>query len=331
METTKNEQLNDIRKEEKYYYAKQKPIVYSEGNHYYNVLMEWKSYLIENGYSKENIYQSQRHAIYFFDFLEKQNILDLKTIDTSVVLMYIGNYQSYYRMQTVKNYNKYLRLILRFLFFKGYVEKDLSIFVPCIKTSKYDTIPSVWEKDDIQKIFNSIDLNSKYGKKIYLVLLLSIRYGLRAIDIRNLKFENIDWNNKKITLIQSKTKNEISFPLLPEVYNALVDYIKNSRPKTDERFIIVKSDGKPISHYNFHLGIQKLLEKANINTQNKKRGIHSLRHTLASSLLRENTPLPIISAILGHANTSSTSIYLKVNQNQLTRCCLTLKESNSDE
>jgi site-specific recombinase XerD len=50
--------------------------------------------------------------------------------------------------------------------------------------------------------------------------------------------------------------------------------------------------------------------------------MHSLRHTLATKLLAENTPLPIISDILGHANTDSTAVYLKVDINQLRRCAL---------
>lgn len=325
MQTTKNKNIN-IRKEEKYYYAKQKPVIYNKDNYYYYVLVEWKKYLIENGYSKDNIYQCKRQMIYFLDFLEKQEILNLKDISVNIINRYITNYQSYYRLQTVKNYNKHLRQILRFLFNNNYMNKDLSIFVPCIKTSKHSNIPSVWSNNSIQKIFENINLNNKSDKKLYLILLLSIRYGLRAIDIRNLKLENIDWKAKRITLIQSKTKNVISLPLLPEVYSALVDYIKNARPKTDERFIIVKNDGTPISHDNFYNNIARLLKKSDINISNKKRGIHSMRHTLASSLLKENIPLPIISTILGHSNTSSTTIYLKVDESKLIKCCLSLRE-----
>jgi integrase len=55
---------------------------------------------------------------------------------------------------------------------------------------------------------------------------------------------------------------------------------------------------------------------------NKKKGMHSLRHTLASRLLAEHTPLPIISDILGHVSTDSTAVYLKVDVNRLRECAL---------
>ena len=58
----------------------------------------------------------------------------------------------------------------------------------------------------------------------------------------------------------------------------------------------------------------------------KKKGIHSLRHTLASRLLAENTPLPVISDILGHISSDATAVYLKVDINRLRECALTPAE-----
>jgi site-specific recombinase XerD len=65
------------------------------------------------------------------------------------------------------------------------------------------------------------------------------------------------------------------------------------------------------------------LRKAGIEIQDgKKHGPHALRHSLASALLEDNTPLPVISEILGHTNTNSTSVYLKIDINQLRNCSL---------
>jgi len=63
----------------------------------------------------------------------------------------------------------------------------------------------------------------------------------------------------------------------------------------------------------------------------KKRGMHSLRHTLASMLLENNTPLAIISDILGHADTDSTATYLKVDMKKLRECPLDFEEGHDHE
>jgi len=56
--------------------------------------------------------------------------------------------------------------------------------------------------------------------------------------------------------------------------------------------------------------------------------MHSLRHTVASLLLENDTPLPIISDILGHVDTNSTAVYLKVDINKLKQCPLNINESS---
>ena len=154
---------------------------------------------------------------------------------------------------------------------------------------------------------------------------MAYRYGLRLSDIKKLTLENIDWNLKTITIIQSKNKREITLPLLPDVYSAIIDYIQNARPATTERYVIVNSKGNYFGTNNFYDEIQKILQKANLNILNKKKGIHSLRHSLASRLLKENIPLPIISKVLDHANKSTTTIYTKIDENKLKQCCLSIE------
>lgn len=50
--------------------------------------------------------------------------------------------------------------------------------------------------------------------------------------------------------------------------------------------------------------------------------MHSLRHTLASRLLAENTPLLVISDLLGHPSSDATAVYLKVDIHRLRECAL---------
>lgn len=47
-----------------------------------------------------------------------------------------------------------------------------------------------------------------------------------------------------------------------------------------------------------------------------------MRHSLATNLLGANETLPVISEILGHSTTESTSVYLKVSYDQLRMCAL---------
>lgn len=138
---------------------------------------------------------------------------------------------------------------------------------------------------------------------------------------------------KKLTFIQSKTKIPLSLPLTPEVGWAVIDYLKYGRPKINNPCVFVKhmapydSFSATDSLYNI---IKRYMTLAHFPPCKKKRGMHSLRHTMASMLLEKNTPLSTISDILGHIDTNSTAIYLKVDINKLRECSLDFWE-DSDE
>jgi site-specific recombinase XerD len=73
------------------------------------------------------------------------------------------------------------------------------------------------------------------------------------------------------------------------------------------------------------------MEIAHLPTLRKKRGMHSLRHTMASMLLEKETPLVVISDILGHINTDSTGIYLKIDIQKLKECTLSFEENHHEK
>jgi integrase len=81
-------------------------------------------------------------------------------------------------------------------------------------------------------------------------MLLATRLGLRASDIANLNFSNIDWDNSSITLFQFKTGKEIRLPLLAEVGKAIIDYLKYGRKHSESEkiFLFTRAPFSPIKN-----------------------------------------------------------------------------------
>jgi integrase len=69
----------------------------------------------------------------------------------------------------------------------------------------------------LPSIINAIDKGSPVGKRDYAIILLVTRLGLRTIDIKHLKLNNLKWQDNRIELIQSKTAAVLNLPLLPDV------------------------------------------------------------------------------------------------------------------
>lgn len=322
-----NTKINELQKEttEKGN-KKRNQIKYNTSNKYYYILSKWNESSICSNWSKSTKYNFNQHMKYFLLYLEENNITNLLSLNKNHVLDYIKQ-RPIKNNITAKHEYYIIKIILKFLFNNNYITHDLAIYVPNIKIPKNSSIPSSWNKEELKKILMGVNLNLPTGKRLYLALTLAIIYGLRNSDIKKLKFSNFDWENKKINITQRKTGKQINLPMTNEFISAFIDYVKNERPKSNNDIVLLKRNGQPLCEsYNFHKEIKIIVKKQQLSCNNRKIGIHSMRHTLANNLLKENIPLPIISSILGHSSTSVTTIYLKNDKSQLKKCCLSLEE-----
>lgn len=217
-----------------------------------------------------------------------------------------------------------VRRFLRYLFELHLTKTDLSTPLLCIKCYRAEKLPSVYNTEEIRKMDESIEKSSPTGKRNYAIFLLASRLGLRASDIRLLQFQNLDWDQNLINLIQCKTQKKIELPLLSIIGEAIIDYIRNGRPKSDSKriFLTAQAPYTPISIPGLSSIISHIIYKAGIDTKDRHHGSHCLRHSLATRLLEQGTILPVISDALGHSNSQSTMIYLSVEINGLLRCSL---------
>jgi site-specific recombinase XerD len=228
-----------------------------------------------------------------------------------------------------------IRTFLKFLYLEGYIEKELAHQLPQMKKYYCPAIPSVWRTDDVKRMLNCIDRGNPVGKRDFAILLLAAKLGMRVGDIKGLRLRDLNWDIKTIEVNQSKTGRLVNYPILDDVGWALIDYLRNGRPCTDSQFVFVRMNA-PFDAFgenaNLHNIITKYTRLAGIRIPlGARHGLHSLRHTLASTLLERGTPLPLISSILGHLTSKSTSIYLQTSIEGLRRCALDPEEVFSHE
>lgn len=220
-----------------------------------------------------------------------------------------------------------VRCFLRFAFDTGRTEEDLSVYVPQDSYQKQRRLPTTYGEAEIREIIASVDRASAIGKRDYLILLLAAEYGWRSGDIVRFCFSHIDWDDNSIHFSQHKTGTPAEYPLLASVGNAVIDYVRHGRPVTEAPEIIVAAGtsrkGKPLSPQMVHAVVTQHMRRAGIrNWESKKHGAHSLRHSLATNMLKKDIPLPVISMVLGHTGTDATEAYLSVDIGKLRQCTL---------
>lgn len=279
-------------------------------------------------YSKFTVEHYIKQSGYFMDYIAAQGMQDFSGISMDTINAYILTLSGF-SYKTVEQNICSLRTFFRFLLGEGIISNDFASKMPVVKAKKQTSIPSVWTIEELTKLIGAIDRASPKGKRDYAIILIACRLGLRCRDIKNLHMADFHWAEKKLCFVQSKTRQPMELPLISDVGWAVIDYLKYGRPKVESDCVFIRHIAPflPFSEGD-HLEqlILSYMEKAHIPRLKKRRGMHSLRHTMASVLLEKETPLPIISDIIGHLDTNSTAIYLKVDMERLAQCPLDFEE-----
>jgi site-specific recombinase XerD len=272
----------------------------------------------------------------FLAFLELQKINDISEARVNDIHIFILSIAKRYQPTSMRTAFSALRSFCQFVESQKRTATCLSNAIPSSWGRKTAIIPTLTPTEE-QKLLQAVDRTTPLGKRNYAMLLLALRLGLRSIDIVNLKLKNIDWNRSTIEIIQEKTNLALVLPLLTDVGNAIADYILNGRPDLQNPYLFLRTQAPFInlSGRSVCYGISlKIMKDAGIRQGHADRkGFHSLRHSVAARLLSEETPLPVISSILGHRNKDSTKVYLSIDLEHLGVCALNLNgiEVNREE
>lgn len=291
-----------------------------------NIIKNFEKYCIEVKQNSprttnEKVLYTKRIASWFY----QNKITEISEISKTDILSFTNIFLD--RSYKVKErYFYILRQFLEYLFIESFLDKDLSIYVPCLKRVSRKKIPTYLKSDDIQTILENIDLNTNLGKRDYCIILFAARYGLRINDILNIKLKDIDWINNKISVNQSKNHNLNLLPLTKEIGWATINYIKEARPKCNNEYLFVKMKYPFDKMINFNQ-FNKYFDKANIEiTEENKKGIHNLRHSLATNMLDMEIPLNIISSTLGDTLETTSNTYIRTSEKLLRKCVLEVDE-----
>jgi integrase/recombinase XerD len=242
----------------------------------------------------------------------RQNLLNITVKDVDAYMMLRAKSQ---RRTTLKRRATDLRSFLRYLHTTGRVSLDLSTAVIAPRLYAFESIPSALRPEDIKAVLETTRKDrSRKGLRDYAVLMLLSSYGLRAGEVTALQLDHVDWRSETLRIHHSKTGAYSELPLMPAVGTAILDYLRNGRPKAKVRELFIRTCAPYRSFRSgssLHRLIHERLAAAGIVPQGR-RGPHAFRHARAVSMLRAAVPIKEIGDILGHRSADSTTTYLKL-------------------
>ena len=211
-----------------------------------------------------------------------------------------------------------LRMFLRFLIAEGKCSADLSAAIPVLVHWRLSSLPRYLQPEEVERIISSCDPNSPVGIRDRAILLLLARLGLRAGDILQLRLSDIDWEDAMIH-VSGKGHREAKLPLTAEVGCALAAYLQDGRPRTDTDAFFIRSRA-PFHAFASHTTVSVIviyaMRRAGVTCRDRG-AAHILRHSVATSMLRQGASLQDIADVLRHRSIETTQIYAKVDVTSL--------------
>ncbi len=250
----------------------------------------------------------------FLVFLGERGVAEVATLSVADVSAYVASLAPM-AASTRAGQLYFLREYLRFAVGKHGADPALGAMFPVIVTDKDAVLPSVYRAGEVAGALAEAGNGSQSPLRDRAVMLLASVLGLRSSDIKALRFDQIDWGNRRLSLLQGKTGRRLDLPLPEECALAIVDYWKNERPDVEDLQVFLRHKAPhqpPAAGNHFHQVVTRCFDRAGVEVSGRHRGLHALRHSAAVGMLDARTAYPVIGAVLGHAEANTTRRYLRV-------------------
>ena len=258
--------------------------------------------LIEKGLSKNTALAYKTDLKTFLKYLEENNIKleDVSHQNITDFLWYLKQkglkISSIYRMtEAVRQYYKFL--VLESVIKINPSENLLSPKIPM-------TLPDMLTVKEVDLLLNSVNGSDIQSLRNRTMLELLYATGLRVSELVNLKFDNINIDEKFVRIIGKGNKERL-IPFTEKAQMYLKIYL-NNRQKSKSDYVFLTRLGKPISRIEFWRQLKNIAIAAGIT---KKISPHTLRHSFATHILSAGADIRFVQEMLGHSSISTTQIY----------------------
>ncbi len=203
-----------------------------------------------------------------------------------------------------------LRMFMRFLVATGRCRSHLDRSVPSMPHWRLATLPRYLDHEVVERIVASRSTKTLGGLRDRAILLLLARLGLRAGEVRGLRFSDLDWGRGQLRVV-GKLRRPTWLPIPQDVGDAILAYLRvRPRCKHEQVFLCVPAPHRPLGATNVGNICRRAIDELGVQAPSK--GAHIFRHSAATTLIRHGATLDDVGRLLRHASRESTAVYAKV-------------------
>ncbi|MGO1819071.1 MAG: site-specific tyrosine recombinase XerD [Senegalia sp. (in: firmicutes)] len=267
--------------------------------------------------SSNTIESYKRDLNKFIKYLDENNInIALEEISQTNII----SYMFYLEIQgkapsTISRNLASIRSFYQYLLNEGLIKKDPTLNLKSPKNKKRS--PGILTSNEINMLLDQPDTTNLKGVRDKAMLELLYAAGLKVSELLSLDLEDIDLN-LGIVISSKNLLNERVIPIGKTAIKSIKLYLDEYRNKfvkeAKDNSIFLNYQGKKLTRQGFWKIIKYYKEKACIE---KKITPRTLRHSFAVHLIDNGADLKSVQAMLGHADISSTQIYMQEDKKRL--------------
>lgn len=287
----------------------------------------WRHAVQERGVLEETAQAEQLYLRRFFDWfgLPDSPIRLFAAINPDSIVECLSSYASGHGPGSRNNMQKVVRLFLRFAYSRAYLKADWSFLCPVPRVRRMGKVARAIPPECIERMVSRIEGDSMADLRDRALFALLCTYGVRGVQVRQLRLYDIDWEHNRIHFPAAKGGRPIEQHLSAHVGNRLADYVHKGRPASSrpEVFVRLQEPFGPLAHpCDLSIILRRRIKQAGITLpEGVSYGSHGFRHAFASRLCGR-VPFKDVVDMLGHRDPSSTLIYGKVDMRALAKAAL---------
>lgn len=209
-----------------------------------------------------------------------------------------------------------IKAFYKYLLFEELIEKDPTALIEGPKLGR--KLPDTLEYDEIEKIFEAIDLSAAEGARNRAMLEVLYSSGLRVSELVELKLANVYFDIGFLRVIGKGNKERL-VPVGRDAMKYLKIYMEEVRvhvpvQKSFESYVFLNRRGRKLTRVMVFLIIKSLAEKIGLT---KTISPHTFRHSFATHLIEGGADLRAVQEMLGHESITTTEIYTHLDRDYL--------------
>ena len=252
----------------------------------------------------------------FLNFLASQ---DIKPTVDAITTPLLRKYTTFlkvdknYEVETIRRKINSLRSFFKFLVSQEYIDKNP--MAPIIAPKKPDRLPVYLQPDEIKLLISMPMKHSRDNKlRDKCIIETFVFTGLRRSELLSLNWQNIDFGNNTITVLNGKGKKQRVVPITEPLVSDLWAYLQTRLPLKDNA-VFISNNGTRLSTTPLNQLFRRYLKLAGLT--DKGYTIHKLRHSYGTLLLQNGADLVSIQHLMGHNDLNTTKIYTHVDMKHL--------------